>query len=219
MFAKKLTQSRCLFALCTLFAITSTSAIAEGKPAASEKKAKTLDATNNKGPFEAYEVTWHIWDGMASFFPADKVNSKIDKLTIEKWISEKPNTEGKFIMLEFWGTYCSPCLRHIPKLNALHAKYNDRIAVIGLSSEKAKKVIGFKGYKDKEGKIHQIEYYNAIDTTSTLNKAAGVKALPTTVIIDPNGKIAFLGPPAMIKEKFLETRIFKFYQDNQPKPE
>lgn len=170
-----------------------------------------------KGPFEAYDVTWNIWSGMATFFPADKVNTKVEEITVEKWISEEPNTEGKFILLEFWGTYCAPCIREIPKLNALHAKYNDRIAIIALSSESAEKVSKFKGFKAKDGKIHPIEYYNAVDSKSTLSKLAGVKAQPTTVIIDPNGKIAYLGPPALIKAEKIEAMLFQFYIDNKPK--
>ena len=39
------------------------------------------------------------------------------------------------MLVEFWATWCGPCRQSIPHLNALHAKFKDRLVVIGLSDE------------------------------------------------------------------------------------
>jgi len=39
---------------------------------------------------------------------------------------------GKVVILDFWATYCPPCIEEIPHLNALHAKYGDDLRIIGM---------------------------------------------------------------------------------------
>jgi len=57
------------------------------------------------------------------------------KLEVEKWLSAVPETKGKYLLIEFWATYCPPCRRSLPFLNMLHKKYRDELCVIGISTE------------------------------------------------------------------------------------
>ncbi len=52
------------------------------------------------------------------------------KLEVEPWLAEKPDTEGKYILIKFWGAYCPPCRKMIPVLNKWHEKYEYDLAII-----------------------------------------------------------------------------------------
>ena len=52
---------------------------------------------------------------------------------VEKWLTDAPDLNGKFVLVDMWATWCGPCRRSIPHLNELYAKFKDRLVVIGLS--------------------------------------------------------------------------------------
>src|SRR5437879_13912365 len=63
------------------------------------------------------------------------LNQKAPDLVVEKWLTKEPDRKGKFVLIDFWATWCPPCRKAIPELNALHKKFGDKLIVIGLSDE------------------------------------------------------------------------------------
>src|SRR6266481_6414230 len=63
------------------------------------------------------------------------LNQKAPPLVVEKWLSKEPDRKGKFVLIDFWATWCGPCRKAIPELNALHKKFADKLVVIGVSDE------------------------------------------------------------------------------------
>ena len=63
------------------------------------------------------------------------------ELMVETWLTDPPDRKGKFVLVDIWATWCPPCRRAIPHLNELHAKFKDRLVIIGLSSEPAKDIL------------------------------------------------------------------------------
>lgn len=123
------------------------------------------------------------------------------KLVVEKWLSEKPETKGKYVLLEFWATWCGPCRRSIPLLNKFHAKYGDELVVIGISDETEADV--------RKLKSPQIEYYSAIDTQGRTKKAVGVWGIPHVLIIEPGGAVIWQGFPLLEDYELTEDIIEK----------
>lgn len=132
------------------------------------------------------------------------INEKAPELVVEEWISEQPDTKGKFILIDFWATWCGPCIRAIPELNAFHEKFKDDLVVIGISDESKEKINNFKKVK--------IDYYSAIDTNKTLKNIYEVQGIPHCVLIDPDGIVRWEGFPTLKGEELTEKVISKIIE-------
>src|SRR5262249_19476430 len=106
------------------------------------------------------------------------LNQKAPELIVEKWLSEEPSTEGKFVLIDFWATWCRPCREAIPELNEFQKKYKDKLVVIGISDESPDTVSRFSSPR--------IEYFSAIDTQARTKNELEVSGLPHVIILDPN---------------------------------
>jgi thiol-disulfide isomerase/thioredoxin len=104
------------------------------------------------------------------------------------WVGAEPESlEGKFIVLEFWRTWCSACKRSTPLLNQIHAELGDNVVVIGVTGQPRELVeAGWDGPK--------MDYFVALDKTSpdsedseqgALEAAFGVIGWPHVVILEP----------------------------------
>lgn len=132
---------------------------------------------------------------------ADKslLNQKAPQLFVENWIGEAPSTEGKFVLIDFWATWCPPCRKAIPELNALAAAFPENLVVIGISDESAEDV----------RKMSQpvIDYFSAIDTEGRTSAEIGIKGIPHVLLIDPSGTVAWQGYPLDEENGLTAARI------------
>ena len=98
---------------------------------------------------------------------------------------------GKWVVVNFWATWCSPCLKEMPELSALHAMRSN-IEVVGLAYEDIEPA-DMRAFLEK----HPVAYPIAIiDTYDPPKDFATPRGLPMTYLIAPDGKVArqFLGP-------------------------
>ena len=128
-------------------------------------------------------------------FGDDFVGEPAPKIQVEKWISEKPELDDKFVVIDFWATWCGPCIRSIPHLNALSEELGDDFAFVALSNEDEATVRGLKRAT--------IEYYSAIDTQARLMRHFEINSIPHAVVIDPAGKVAWKGHPGYLDAQLL----------------
>lgn len=128
------------------------------------------------------------------------INQKAPKLVVEKWLSDKPKTKGKFVLIDFWATWCGPCKIAIPELNRLKTEFENDLVVIGISDEPKEKVTALIS--------PQIEYYSAIDTQRSMYNSLEVKGIPHCILIDPNGIVRWEGYPLLTGYK-LSSEVIK----------
>ena len=93
---------------------------------------------------------------------------------------------GQVVLLDFWATWCAPCRKSMPELEALHRRYRDKgVTVLGVSIDEApvKKVRGFV-------QARKVTYPIAIDADKDPAWAAyKVKAVPAAFLIDREGRV------------------------------
>jgi thiol-disulfide isomerase/thioredoxin len=91
---------------------------------------------------------------------------------------------GKVVLVNFWATWCPPCRAEIPDLIKLQQKYRDQLVVIGISEDEIPTDLV------KEFAVDQKMNYPVAMTTPQLTKIfRGVSALPTTFVINREGKL------------------------------
>lgn len=121
------------------------------------------------------------------------LHEKAPELVVEEWITAKPDTKGKFVLIDFWATTCGPCRKVIPEMNEWSERFKDELVIIGISHEKAERV---KAMTDPS-----IAYYSGVDTRKTMYERLEVKGIPHVILIDPNGVVRWEGFPLSSEDR------------------
>ena len=102
---------------------------------------------------------------------------------------------GKWVIVNFWATWCSPCIKELPDISAYVDAHKDKVAAIGLAYEDSEKAV-----IEKFLKAHPLSYPVAqVDVMDPPKDFDTPKGLPNTYLIAPDGSVAkaFLGPIQM----------------------
>jgi len=135
--------------------------------------------------------------------PTLKVGDEAPPLRISKWISGKPVVlaEGKgknIYVVEFWATWCGPCLQSIPHLNKLAGHFEKKdVVVVGVSVDDEDTREKVEPFVKEMG--HKMGYRVALDDRGATNEAymlaAGVEGIPHAFLISKDGKLVWHGHP------------------------
>jgi peroxiredoxin len=105
--------------------------------------------------------------------------------TIESYTPEKLNEyEGQVVVLNFWATWCIPCVAEMPALEAVYQHYRERgVMVLGVNvTDTDDQILAF-------AQKHGVTFQLLRDPRQEAMKAYGVRVLPTTFFIDRQGNV------------------------------
>ncbi len=108
-------------------------------------------------------------------------NFTLTTLTNETFTLQE--AQGKPIVLNFWATWCGPCQRELPALQAAAERYGDRVLILGVDQGESVEVV--QRYVDEKGLTFAIP----LDSDFAVSGLYNVRGLPTTYFIDSQGII------------------------------
>ena len=91
---------------------------------------------------------------------------------------------GKWVILDFWGSWCPWCIKGFPELKEAYSKYNGTLEIIGIDCRESE-----EAWKEGVAK-YELPWINVYNPeNSSLTSEYAVPGFPTKAIIDPEGKI------------------------------
>jgi len=91
---------------------------------------------------------------------------------------------GKIVLVNLWATWCEPCLREMPSLERLQSRLGGKIVVVAISEDRGSKTV--EPFIGKLG-LKSVKIY--LDPKSAMERAFKVQGLPTSFLIDREGRV------------------------------
>jgi peroxiredoxin len=114
-------------------------------------------------------------------FPDTTKTISGEKITLEDY-------KGKVVLLDFWATWCAPCRQEMPNVIRVYEKYHDKgFEIIGVSMDRDRKSLDT--YIAENGLTWK-QIYDGKNWQSDLGQVYAVRAIPSTFLIDREGKIS-----------------------------
>jgi len=139
-----------------------------------------------------------------------KVGDIAPEINVTDYISNIPKNKSfkdKYILLEFWATWCGPCLEEVPNLNKFQEKFKNRkdLIFISITDEKPEKVLRT---------LNRITFNSIVvsdQTRKTLKSfvedSNGSVSIPCTILINKEGIVKWVGSPRLLNEVILNKFV------------
>lgn len=131
------------------------------------------------------------------------IGDAVPDIVLSKIINHKSNSikfsslRGKVVVLDFWATWCSPCVKGMPKLDTLQRRFGNKLVVLPVTNEKEQLIRHF--FKIRKN----LALPCVIDSTDKLRDYFPYRSIPHLVLINQQGKIVAITTSAQINEKVI----------------
>ena len=115
-----------------------------------------------------------------------------------------PTLENKFVFIDFWATWCSPCRESLPHVEKLAERYKDKVVFLAISDEKENEVRQFLQNKEFKSLIF------GLDIQKNLYSKLEIKAIPQYYLISPQNTILAHGYSSEISDNYLDSVITNY---------
>ncbi len=157
-------------------------------------------------------ITVTTYAQIAQINPSPRLNigDPAPALRVREWIKGtpvQPFEKGKVHVVEFWATWCKPCLAAMAHLSILAGEYKDRVTVIGVDiyEKKTTSIEKLKTFVDSMGS--KLDYYHIAAEDSNFMETSWLdasderrKGIPRSFVVNAEGRLAWIGYPKQLDE-------------------
>ncbi|MBO3698184.1 TlpA disulfide reductase family protein [Roseivirga sp. E12] len=144
---------------------------------------KSLDNSLSGYPF--YQAVAQRVEGIESTKVGKIMPNFTTNATNDGETFELNSLRGKYVLIDFWGTWCAPCIAEMPKVKAYKEKYADKLVILGVNSgDTMEKILKFT-----EPKSYDWTQILAASGDQDLVLQLNVAGFPTKFILSPEGEI------------------------------
>jgi len=147
---------------------------------------------------------------------------KAPELRIAEFVKGEPVTSfepGRVYVVEFWATWCGPCIRAFPHLSKLQKEHGDKMTIIGVNiwdnpegESQDARIERVNAFVESQGE--RMDYTVAVEQDDTMAESwmtqAGRRGIPAAFIVDQKGHIAWMGHPAGMDEPLKQVMAGKY---------
>ncbi len=121
----------------------------------------------------------------------------VPDLAVDQWVGDKPNLDGKYLLVAFWEPWSAASVQSVAQLNALQKKFTEKLVVVGISTNSEAELA--------KAELAKASIRAATDSKGKICAAAGVTSIPSVLLVDPKGIVRYQGHPAALSEQTLQN--------------
>jgi thiol-disulfide isomerase/thioredoxin len=137
----------------------------------------------------------------------DLRGQRAPQYAVERWynVNSEPKLDGKLIVIDFWATWCGPCIAAIPHMNEIAQAYPQDVVCLGVSDESWGRFE--EGTLKKNLRKSGFKYPVGIDSQARMKNAFGVRAIPHAAIVSSDGIVRWQGHPMSITPEVMNELV------------
>lgn len=139
-------------------------------------------------------------DDVAVGLDIDNRAPNFEAVTIDDESVSLESLRGQIVLVNFWGTWCPPCIREMPELQTVYEQYADSFTILALATrgDTQEDVIEFR-------EEHELTFPLIVDEGDVINDQYGIVNRPSTFILDQNGVIVFRHFGPVVESQLMEV--------------
>ena len=133
------------------------------------------------------------------------------QIHIDHWIHQpsKSDIVRPIVYLDFWATWCAPCISSMPHTQSLEHKYGKDILFVYISDEPENRIEAFMQEKN-------YDFFTANDLQRANYERFDIRNIPTSILLGPNGQVLWRGKPWELDNRILRKFVYKYkYQTGE----
>ncbi|MAC18209.1 MAG: hypothetical protein CMJ23_00740 [Phycisphaerae bacterium] len=135
----------------------------------------------------------------------DLRGKKAPTFFVDRWLSPEPDARGKVAIVDFWATWCGPCVKAIPHMNDLADTFRGKVECVGISDESPDRFL--KGLRQRELDPSTFRYSLALDPEGQMKSAFNIRGIPHVAVMSTDWIVRWQGHPANLTAAIVQQII------------